>query len=122
VEDGTETGNEFIMNIGIQTGPVTRLIPNIAAAKNGDESDNEPATYWITNPSNTWVGNVAAGSQNSGFWFDPLLRGTRAYLYSIRYRADAVQLTLFKDNVVHSIGTIKDENNALNSVSPKEIV
>ncbi|TWU28688.1 G8 domain-containing protein [Bythopirellula polymerisocia] len=27
------------------------------------------ASYWITNPDNTWVGNIAAGSEGTGFWF-----------------------------------------------------
>jgi G8 domain len=116
-EDGTEIGNEFVMNIGIQTGPVTVLIPNIASAMNGEESDEEPSTFWITNPSNTWIGNVAAGSQNSGFWFDPLLRGPKASLYPKGYTADSVLLGVFKDNTVHSVGVIRDESNPKNSVS-----
>ena len=127
-EDGTETGNEFIMNIGIQTAPVTVLIPSSSAAMNGDESDNEPATFWITNPSNTWIGNVAAGSQNSGFWFDPLLRGPNAGRTDIYpkdtstkkgYRADRVPLTLFLNNVAHSISVVKNVEEGVfhNSVS-----
>lgn len=35
-----------------------------------DETDDEPATFWLTNPVNTWEGNVAAGSERSGFWFE----------------------------------------------------
>jgi hypothetical protein len=27
------------------------------------------AAYWINNPDNTWVGNVSAGSEGTGFWF-----------------------------------------------------
>lgn len=130
-EDGTETGNEFLMNIGIQTAPVTVLIPSSSVAMNIAESDNEPATFWITNPTNTWVGNVAAGSQNSGFWFDPLLRGPNAgrtdlYPKDTRskkgYHADRVPLTLFKNNVAHSIGVIKNVNEGImhNSVSSFE--
>ena len=115
-EDGTETGNEFIMNIGIQTAPVTDLIPSSSVAMNGAESDNGPATFWITNPTNIWIGNVAAGSQNSGFWFDPRLRGPNAgrkdlYPDDTRakkgYRADRVPLTLFLNNVAHSNSLIK---------------
>src|SRR6201999_2737762 len=31
-------------------------------------SDNTVAAYWITNPDNTFVDNVAAGSDQNGFW------------------------------------------------------
>ncbi len=27
------------------------------------------AAFWITNPDNTWIGNVSAGSEGTGFWF-----------------------------------------------------
>ena len=28
-----------------------------------------PASYWITNPQNTFEDNVAAGTEGTGFWF-----------------------------------------------------
>jgi cell migration-inducing and hyaluronan-binding protein len=31
-------------------------------------SDNTVASYWITNPDNTFRDNVAAGSDSNGFW------------------------------------------------------
>jgi cell migration-inducing and hyaluronan-binding protein len=31
-------------------------------------SDNTAATFWITNPDNTYRGNVSAGSEATGFW------------------------------------------------------
>mgnify|MGYP001765254061 CR=1 FL=1 len=31
-------------------------------------SDNTVAAYWITNPDNTYINNVAAGSDANGFW------------------------------------------------------
>lgn len=46
-----------------------------------------PATYWITNPKNHFIGNVAAGSIKFGFWFDT--SGVTAAVYT------------FKDNVAH---------------------
>jgi hypothetical protein len=101
-EDGIETGNQFIMNLGVETRAVETIIPRSASANNGDESDNEPATFWINNPTNSWIGNVAAGSQDSGFWFEPSLRGTRLYLVPKDYDPEVELLTLFKNNVVHS--------------------
>jgi cell migration-inducing and hyaluronan-binding protein len=32
-------------------------------------SDNTVASYWITNPDNSFIDNVAAGSDSTGFWF-----------------------------------------------------
>jgi hypothetical protein len=98
-EDGIETGNQFTRNLGAQTGIPETIIPN--QGPNGNETDGTPATFWITNPTNSFVGNVAAGSQDSGFWFEPKLRGTRAYLFP-GYNPQYEPLTLFKDNVAHS--------------------
>jgi cell migration-inducing and hyaluronan-binding protein len=81
LEDGVEHGNQYISNLGMLTkchpsrpcnstnaifgGPggqgqnaTDQLIP----------SDNTASTFWITNPDNTYRGNVAAGSEATGFW------------------------------------------------------
>jgi len=51
-EDGIETGNSFLRNLGAQIdGPAT-LIPN------NSETDNQPAIFWITQPTNFVEGNV----------------------------------------------------------------
>jgi hypothetical protein len=99
LEDGMETGNQFIRNIGAQTGIPVTIIPN--HGPNGVETDYDPATFWITNPTNTWIGNVAAGSESSGFWFELLLRGVRAGDYADLDPKRAA-LTLFQNNVAHS--------------------
>jgi hypothetical protein len=62
-EDGVETGNRLVCNLGLSTRR-----PREGAALL--ESDLTPATYWITNPVNHLVENVAAGSEGHGFWFD----------------------------------------------------
>ena len=84
LEDGIEHGNEFIHNLAIQTKCHTSkpCVPtNLAASgeprmgTNGQQSkdvllpsDNTVASYWITNPDNTFRDNVAAGSDSNGFW------------------------------------------------------
>jgi hypothetical protein len=98
-EDGMEMNNEFIRNLGAQTGIPTTIIPN--EGPNGDETDGEPATFWITSPTNSWVGNVAAGSEHSGYWFEPKLRGTRASAFP-GLDPQYAPLILFQDNVAHS--------------------
>jgi hypothetical protein len=98
-EDGSETGNEFLYNLGAQTGKPSIIIPD--EGPNGKETDGEPSTYWITNPTNSFIGNVAAGSEHSGYWFEPKLRGIRTHLYP-GYNPMFEPLTIFKDNVAHS--------------------
>ena len=84
LEDGIEHGNEFVRNLAIQTKCHTSkpCVPtNLAASgeprmgTNGQQSkdvllpsDNTVASFWITNPDNTYRDNVAAGSDSNGFW------------------------------------------------------
>ena len=60
MEDGAETDNVFLNNLGLGTRENEGgLLP----------TDEEPATFWITNPDNVFRGNVAAGSDGTGFWY-----------------------------------------------------
>ena len=84
MEDGIEHGNEIIHNLSIMTKCHTSkpCVPtNLAASgepragTNGQQSkdvllpsDNTAASFWITNPDNTYRDNVAAGSDSNGFW------------------------------------------------------
>jgi hypothetical protein len=103
LEDGIETGNQFIRNLGAQTGKPLKIIPNVGT--NGLESDQFlPSTYWITNTLNSWVGNVAAGAESVGYWFEIKVRGAMKSSYAGRYQPRGKPLTLFKDNVAHSSG------------------
>lgn len=61
LEDGIEHGNTITNNLGI-------LAVTPAAGQQVLASDTRPATFWITNPDNTYTGNVAAGSMGVGFW------------------------------------------------------
>ncbi|HUQ82641.1 MAG TPA: G8 domain-containing protein [Gemmatimonadaceae bacterium] len=61
LEDGVEARNTFSGNLGV----MTRIPP---AGKRLLASDATPATFWMTNPDNTWRNNVAAGSEGFGFW------------------------------------------------------
>jgi cell migration-inducing and hyaluronan-binding protein len=89
LEDGIETGNQYIRNLAIQTKchtskpcDPTNLAPfgstetRINFTTTGQESkdvlipsDNTVSSFWITNPDNTYRDNVAAGSDATGFWF-----------------------------------------------------
>jgi G8 domain len=66
-EDGSETGNRFVSNLGLQTLPFPRAATNpVQAAQN----DTQAATYWIRGANNRFIGNHAAGGENTAFWFD----------------------------------------------------
>ncbi|MFS8607416.1 MAG: G8 domain-containing protein [Gammaproteobacteria bacterium] len=84
LEDGIETGNWFVRNLGILTkchptkpcNPTNLGVPGERGDGTGQQSsdvlipsDNTVTTYWITNPLNHFVDNVAAGSEAIGFWF-----------------------------------------------------
>src|SRR5690606_1996905 len=68
-------------------------------------SDNTVAAYWITNPDNTFIDNVAAGSDENGFWFslpehpNGAFEGSDA---SLAVWPRATPLAGFKGNVAHS--------------------
>lgn len=57
-EDGVETENRYIRNLGMVTKGSSSLL----------NTDQLPATFWITHPNNIFIGNAAAGSRAYGFW------------------------------------------------------
>lgn len=71
LEDAVETGNKFYFNLGLLTReplPGEEILPSDLGPKQFQISG--PGTFWITNPDNELIGNVAAGSQTgSGFWY-----------------------------------------------------
>jgi cell migration-inducing and hyaluronan-binding protein len=81
LEDGIEHDNQFVRNLGIQTKchptlpcePTNLTLPHQSTAGQQSEhilipSDNTASTFWITNPDNVYRDNVAAGSDQVGFW------------------------------------------------------
>jgi cell migration-inducing and hyaluronan-binding protein len=121
MEDGIETGNQVVHNLGIQTKchPTLPCVPtNLAAdgesqaGTNGQASedvlipsDNTASTFWITNPSNDYIDNVAAGSDATGFWMSlaehptGAFEGTEASKNTWPRR---MPLGEFRGNVAHS--------------------
>jgi cell migration-inducing and hyaluronan-binding protein len=130
LEDGIETGNYFVRNLAIQTKchPTKKCAPvNLAANGELDHtyenrmayrrevswsrkdtllpSDNTVAAYWITNPDNVFIGNVAAGSDENGFWLSlpehpqGQFAGTEIAKTIWPRR---VKIREFRDNVAHS--------------------
>src|SRR5678815_515988 len=126
LEDGIETGNQFVKNLAIQTKchPTKKCVPSNLAA-NGEisenrqtirqasmsgkdtllPSDNTVAAYWITNPDNTFMGNVAAGSDENGFWLSLPEHPNGQFLNTEISKSTwprRTKIREFRDNVAHS--------------------
>src|SRR5688500_9283920 len=125
LEDGIETGNQFVRNLAIQTKchtskpcDPTNLAPfgstsdGLNFKTNGQDSkdvlipsDNTVSSFWITNPDNVYRDNVAAGSDSTGFWLafpeHPMgqFEGTEI---SRTIWPRRMKLREFKGNVAHS--------------------
>jgi cell migration-inducing and hyaluronan-binding protein len=129
LEDGIEHGNEFVHNLAIQikchtSKPCvpTNLGPSgesnyayenrQAGRQNGQQSkdvllpsDNTVSAYWITNPDNTYRDNVAAGSDENGFWTSFPEHPNGAFQDSDASKATwprNMSIREFKGNVAHS--------------------
>ena len=129
LEDGIEHGNQFIHNLAIQTKchPTLPCVPmNLAAnGERGPEykdraaytkasfhgghtlipSDNTVASYWITNPDNSFIDNVAAGSDENGFWLSLPMHPQGAFKDSPVSKTiwpRRTPLRAFRGNVAHS--------------------
>ncbi len=83
LEDGVEHGNQYLHNLGMltrcnpnrpcnSTNSIVGVYGGGAQGQNATDqlipSDNTASTFWITNPDNTYRGNVSAGSEATGFW------------------------------------------------------
>jgi parallel beta-helix repeat protein len=105
LEDGSETGNTLRGNLGFsikRPESADKLLP----------TDQDPATFWITNPSNSFEGNVAAGSAAFGFWIALPAKPTGPSATDARFAGILPRRTalgLFKNNLAHS-----NENTGLN--------
>lgn len=94
LEDGAESGNTLERNLGI-------LSRTPAVADRILASDATPATFWITNPANRFIANVAAGSQGHGFWF-ALPAAPTGLSTGQPDRPTFTALGAFVDNLAHS--------------------
>lgn len=92
LEDGGETDNVLKNNLGVWTREVEDGLL---------ESDERPATFWITNPDNVIEGNVAAGSEGHGFWY-ALPEHPTGPSSTSRIWPQRTPLKLFTNNVTHS--------------------
>src|SRR5689334_14604561 len=129
LEDGIEHGNEYVHNLAIQikchtskpcvptnlaaSGETNYAYENRQAGRQSGQqskdvllpSDNTVAAYWITNPDNTFVDNVAAGSDENGFWMSLPEHPNGAFADTDISKATwprNMSVRKFKGNVAHS--------------------
>ena len=99
LEDGGELDNKFIRNLGASTRAAQRIVRPL-------ETDaTEPSTFWISNPSNSWIENIAAGSAANGYWFELRLEvrpPTSLMASSLGIVPRTMPLKLFLNNSAHS--------------------
>lgn len=93
IEDAIETKNVIDGNLVIGTNRSWSLL----------NSDQTPASFWITNPDNVIINNRAAGSDRYGFWYD-LQVHPLGPSYTQTICPENTRLGEFRNNVAHSNG------------------
>ena len=99
LEDGTEVRNEIVGNLVGLVRPAWSLLL----------VDQSPAAYWIVNPNNRIVDNIAAGSSHYGFWFRSLHHpdgqgGQHIKEAHVKMCPAYTPMLEFRGNVAHSTG------------------
>lgn len=119
-EDGSEQDNQILHNLVLSTKPPAATDALLQSDHLFAQMQNQsPAAFWITNPTNTFIGNVAAGTTGTGYWFAlpdlPMgLSATPAYAAYVAGRTPRFQaLGAFQGNVCHSSHNGFDANDGL---------
>lgn len=92
IEDGIETQNTFINNLGVNTRASFSLL----------NLDQTPATFWITNPTNNLLNNHAAGSDAYGYWYSMTTHPTGPSADDNVW-PEFMPMGVFQDNTAHSV-------------------
>ena len=93
IEDAAETKNIIDGNLVVDTRASDSLL----------NTDQNPASFWITHPDNVLMNNHAAGSDHYGFWYDLQVHSTGSS-FDLNICPENSKLGKFKDNVAHSNG------------------
>eukprot|EP00586_Coscinodiscus_wailesii_P005302 CAMPEP_0172481384 /NCGR_PEP_ID=MMETSP1066-20121228/7172_1 /TAXON_ID=671091 /ORGANISM="Coscinodiscus wailesii, Strain CCMP2513" /LENGTH=769 /DNA_ID=CAMNT_0013243601 /DNA_START=1 /DNA_END=2310 /DNA_ORIENTATION=- len=104
-EDGIETGNKFLGNVAMNIVMSTK---SIDAGDGNDQTDSFASAFYMASPSNDIQGNVVAGAQHTGFFYESFLRVRGA---SAEYKLPGfdtlnvkhMPFGVFKDNLAHGV-------------------
>mmetsp|Transcript_63131 Transcript_63131/g.186552 ORF Transcript_63131/g.186552 Transcript_63131/m.186552 type:complete len:1275 (-) Transcript_63131:327-4151(-) len=92
-EAGNEVHNVFANNLGART----KLLGHSNGQSDSPGGPHLGSTFWIRDMNNEFYGNVAAGSQSIGWWFEfPGKYGNNM--------KSTKPISSFRDNVAHSAG------------------
>jgi len=121
-EDGGERNNRLLRNLVVLTRrprAFAQLLPH-------DNSHNQvqnqtPAAFWITNPQNEFIGNVAAHTVGTGYWFALHSRPTGASFGDPYFNDGSGQpidprklpIIAFRDNTAHGCVSGLDVNDMI---------
>lgn len=122
-EDGMETENRFIKNLVIGTKGYPRSVfatklqfplgttDSAASFPLLSETVMLVSSFWLANPDNTYISNVAAGSDGIGYWLS-VCQNVRQSTFDIfalspnrypSYDNRFIPLGPFRNNIVHSL-------------------
>ncbi|HED64696.1 MAG TPA: hypothetical protein ENJ09_03970 [Planctomycetes bacterium] len=129
LEDGSERFNHINYNLVLSTQIPDPANAIIDSDHFGHSFQNQsPSSFWITNPENEMIGNVAAGTVGTGFWFafprDPAEPSySEPYFAAQNLHPNTAPLGTFKDNVCHGARSAFDVNDSftLNHVIQKNV-
>ena len=93
IEDAAETKNLIDGNLVVDTRASDSLL----------NTDQTPASFWITHPDNILRNNHAAGSDRYGYWYD-LQVNSIGPSFDPNICPENSKLGEFRDNVAHSNG------------------
>ena len=68
-ETGDERNNKFLSNLAVRTRKLHKWNGQ-SDSPNFIDNKHIAASFWIRSAMNEWAGNVAAGSEVQGFWFE----------------------------------------------------
>jgi len=96
LEDGAEHGHSILGNIAFGTHATDG---SLLASE-----ETQVSSFWLDNPANTFVGNVAAGSDKFGVWIKDLeaFHGPSANAFDFNTTPRSYDDLVFEDNVTHS--------------------
>jgi len=101
LEDGDEEDNILRENLAIlgKRVPQDRSVLETDHEASQPRRYSSPASFWVSNPNNTLIGNVSAGSEGSGFWYALKHRFCRE---GFCLEPSKTPFGLFRNNKAHS--------------------
>lgn len=119
LENGAERFNEIRNNVVLLTRRPADGEELTLSDNSHDEMQNRtPASYWITNPNNTFEDNIAAGTEGTGYWFifpTTPLEPAASLPYYAGAKPSKEPLGKFDRNTAHSCMSGSDINDQLKS-------